>query len=138
MELKDFVNLAIGVPFKNRGRDYKGWDCWGLAVKAYQECYGLELVDFINEYESALKSKIVAEIIERHKLLWKEIDIGKEEPGDIILLRYGSWPCHMGLIIEPDKMLHVESGIETCIEYYNRIIWKNRIMGFFRHANRAK
>ena len=135
MDIIEFANAVVGVPFKSRGRGRDGWDCWGLVIALYRECFGIELVD--PPYESALKSAEVAEVYEKQKLLWSEIPAGQERAGDVIVLRYGSWPCHIGVVAQPGTMLHVEFQIETCVEPYNRTLWKERIIGFFRHADRS-
>ena len=76
MDIIEFANAVVGVPFKSRGRGRDGWDCWGLVIALYRECFGIELVD--PPYESALKSAEVAEVYEKQKLLWSEIPAGQE------------------------------------------------------------
>ena len=68
MDIIEFANAIVGVPFKSRGRDRSGWDCWGLVVAFYRECFGIELMEL--QYECALKSLEVAEVYEKQKLLW--------------------------------------------------------------------
>lgn len=135
-DFTEFANSVQGTPFKNKGRDTSGWDCWGLVVCTYRECFGIILLDYQQEYEDALKAKEVAEAYEKHKHLWKQLQPGEERAGDVVVLRYGSWPCHVAVVATPGKMLHVERGISTCIEHYNSLTWKKKIIGFFRHAER--
>lgn len=132
MNLKDFVNLSIGVPFLDQGRDFQGWDCRGLVVRAYRECFGLEVPGYENV--SALSSREAGELFELHKQDWVEVPAHQERPGDVILLRHGSWPCHIGLIVKAGLMLHVDMEIDTCVESYNSGVWKTRIIGIYRHA----
>jgi len=135
MNLTEFINLAIGVPFLDHGRDFQGWDCWGLVVRAYRECFGVEVPGY--EDVSALNSKDAGELFEFHKKSWTEVPAHQEHPGDVILLRHGSWPCHTGLIVKAGLMLHVDMGIDTCVESYVSGVWKKRVIGIYRHAEFA-
>ena len=135
MKFSDFINLAIGVPFLDQGRDFQGWDCWGLVVRAYRECFGVEVPGY--EDVSALNSKEAGELFEFHKKSWIEVPAHQERPGDVILLRHGSWPCHTGLIVKAGLMLHVDMGIDTCVESYVSGVWKKRVIGIYRHAEFA-
>jgi cell wall-associated NlpC family hydrolase len=134
MSLIEFTNLAIGVPFLDRGRDFNGWDCWGLVHQGYHKCYGIDLPGY--EHISAMKLEEAGEIIDKQKELWTEVT-NKELPGDVIVLRFGSWPCQVGLVVKPGLMLHVESGIETCTERYTSAVWNKRVIGHYRHADRT-
>jgi cell wall-associated NlpC family hydrolase len=131
MTLNEFTDRAVGVPFVDRGRTPSGWDCWGLIVNAYQECYGIVVPGYENI--SALDSREAGQMIDQQKKLWVEIPIGKEHPGDVIVLRHGTWPCHVGLIVKPGFMLHVDLRIDTCVEAYNTAIWKTQVIGIYRH-----
>jgi len=135
MLLTEFTKMAVGVPFLDQGRDFQGWDCWGLVVRAYRECYGVELPGY--EHVSALSSREAGELFEVNRQLWTEVLGRQERPGDVIILRVGSWPCHMGLIVKAGLMLHVDMGIDTCVESYNAPIWKKQVVGIFRHAELA-
>lgn len=132
ISLKEFALMAIGVPFLDHGRDFQGWDCWGLVVRAYRECFGIEVPGYENV--SALNSMEAGELFETHKKAWIEIPAHQERPGDVILLRHGSWPCHTGLVVKAGLMLHVDMKIETCIESYNAPLWKTQVVGIYRHA----
>jgi cell wall-associated NlpC family hydrolase len=135
LNLTEFARLAIGVPFLDQGRDFHGWDCWGLVVRAYRECFGVELPGY--EHISALNSREAGEIIDAQKQLWIEVEAHQERPGDVIVLREGSWPCHVGLVVKAGLMLHVDMKIETCVESYNAAAWKNQVIGIYRHAELA-
>jgi cell wall-associated NlpC family hydrolase len=135
MSLKEFAELAQGVPFRDKGRDFHGWDCWGLVVRAYRECFGVELPDY--SHISALSSQEAGEFIAVQKKTWIEVEAHQGRPGDVIVLRHGSWPCHVGLVVKAGLMLHVDMDIDTCVEPYDSGPWKNRVIGIYRHAELA-
>jgi cell wall-associated NlpC family hydrolase len=135
MSLEEFAVLAIGVPFHDHGRDFQGWDCWGLVVRAYRECFAVELPDY--SHISALSSQEAGELFEAQKKFWIEVPAHQERPGNVILLRHGSWPCHVGLVVKAGLMLHVDMDIDTCVEPYNSGAWRHRLIGIYRHAELA-
>ena len=132
MELTEFINKAIGVPFVDHGRDFNGWDCWGLVVLAYRECFGIELPGY--EHISALSSREAGELINIQKKRWTEVTDNQERPGDVLVIREGAWPCHVALVVKKGLMLHVDMKIETCVESYKTGIWVSQIVGAYRHA----
>ncbi|MFA5381857.1 MAG: NlpC/P60 family protein [Candidatus Micrarchaeia archaeon] len=139
MKLIDFIRRATeptGVPFKDQGRDFTGWDCWGLVVKAYRDCFEIALPGY--EHISALSSQEAGELFQEHARSWEPILEGQERPGDVILLRHGHWPCHVGLIIKPGSMLHCDLDIDTCVAPYNSGLWKTRVIGRYRHIELAR
>lgn len=135
MDLIGFIKKAAGVPFKDHGRDFTGWDCWGLVVQAYHDCFQIDLPGY--EHVSALSSQEVWELFEKHSRSWKPVLWGHESPGDVILLRHGLWPCHVGLIVRKGLMLHADLNCDTCVAPYNTGLWKTRIIEIFRHAELA-
>ena len=127
-----FAALAQGVPFKDRGRDLSGWDCWGLIVNAYRDCFDLRLPDL--QGVSALDAALVGAAFAEGCKDWREVEPGREQAGDVALFHRGRWPCHAGLVIKQGQVLHVDAEIkETCIEFFNRGILRRRLAGIFRH-----
>jgi cell wall-associated NlpC family hydrolase len=131
MELIEFINLAIGVPFLDQGRDFHGWDCWGLIRRAYRDCFGIELPDLnrctVLSYEQG------RELFDSLAVAYREVDLALAQPGDVVILR--GVPCHAGLVVQPGLMLHVDMNIDTCVEPYATGAWKTRVIGIYRHAD---
>lgn len=128
--MKNFVNKAIGVPFKDRGRDHTGWDCWGLIWRAYCDVLGLELpcledVPALQNWQA----KDIFALVHREHI---EVHPGQERPGDVLVFR--GLPVHVALVVEPGLMLHVEEGIATCVESYRSVLWRHKLIGIYRHA----
>ncbi len=63
MELTEFVTKAMYVPFRTNGRNYKGWDCWGLFLMAYRDIYKVELPAYKRDYGTAVDKEKTKELI---------------------------------------------------------------------------
>jgi cell wall-associated NlpC family hydrolase len=129
--IKDFVNLAIGVPFVDQGRSKNGWDCWGLVYCGY-EFKGVHIPSYANI--SALDHGKVIKQIQEGLDDWVMVSPTQVQPWDVVLIRNGSFPDHVGLVVKKGKMLHVDPYVNTCIEDYNSILWASRVVGIFRYA----
>ena len=128
VDVDNFILKAIGVPFVEHGRDYEGWDCWGLCIRAYKDVLGVNLPDFsytdTQEYR-ALKNSFET----RADGFWQ-----RSQPGNMsvaCIYRRGL-VIHAGLSFGK-KILHVEKGIETCLEPAGRM----RIEGYYEPACHA-
>ncbi|MCL4502054.1 MAG: C40 family peptidase [Deltaproteobacteria bacterium] len=129
--IKNFAKKALGVPFADRGRDLAGWDCWGMLLAAYQECFGIALPEGL-EY-SRQNSAEAAAALKEGAQTWREIPAGQEHPGDVLFAR----PCHVGLVLAPGRMLNCREGAGTIIERYDHAVWRRSIIGIYRHARLA-
>lgn len=128
MDLMEFASLAMTVPFKQRGRDVTGWDCWGLVYVAYAQVYGVALPDYLDSYESTkdffkLKSKITSETA----IQWREVP--GPRPGDMVVILRRSVPIHLGLWLPIGRVLHAESGVGTAHQAPHEF----NIEGFYEH-----
>ncbi|MBE3605150.1 C40 family peptidase [bacterium] len=63
---------------------------------------------------------------------WREA--APEQLGDVILLRVRGQPCHVGVVVARGKFLHAFEGTRSCVERYDGLKWRRRIMGFYRYA----
>jgi hypothetical protein len=68
---------------------------------------------------------------------WLEIKVGDECFGDIAIFRMAGSPVHIGMVLEDSKMLHVEEGIDSCIENYKSMRWTKRLHRSYRHKDRV-
>ncbi len=126
-----FVSRAVGVPFEPFGRTSNGWDCWGTIYCAYAQVLDVELPSYDGCYSRAEAKSEIATLITGELGPWREVS--KPEPMDVALMRIGGRNCHVGLVIGDRTMLHVIRGIDTCIEDFTGLRWRNRIAGVYRH-----
>lgn len=125
----------VGLPFRVGGRHRSGVDCWGLLVVVLQERFGLDVpvfdgIDFAGDRDR----RSIAQFMAEHMDNWIEVPPGQEQPGDGILLRMMGHPIHVGVVVAKGWMLHIEEGIDACLERYDGPRWHRRVMGFYRYA----
>jgi len=126
----------IGVPYDNRGRTIQGVDCWGLAMVVERAEHNVVIPDYNVYYTTRRDAEDVGEqlVAERDAGLWLEIDDGEQKCFDLVLLRSMGFPIHVGVVVDHEWMLHIEKGVDSCLEKYNGLIWRNRNMGFYRYV----
>jgi len=134
MNLDEFILKALCVKFKDKGRDYLGWDCYGLLVKVYQDVLYIELPSFKDNYVDAGDTKasrrVINDLVVHQKRNW--LKIKDPQVFDVVLFRFGEAQTHVGLVIDKDRFLHCEKKINMVIERLDCMKWKKRIEGFYR------
>lgn len=129
-----WANSYVGVPFLRHGRDPQGWDCWGVLFWCYRKHFGVRLPSYTVRYDTTKDAAHLAQVISGELMPWRELK-GREKPvlGDVVLMRRGRHPSHVGLVIEPPRMLHVTSRIATQFQDYDGLVWGPRVVGIYRH-----
>ena len=129
---QSWTDAYVGLPFLPDGRDRSGLDCWGLVCLVYRELLDIELPSYDGVYVAQTRAmlRIVAEQIKLGQVQWELVDF--PQPFDIALFRIGNLNCHIGIVIDRRHMLHIISGIDSCIEAYAGLIWRDRLQGFYR------
>lgn len=123
-------NRFVGIPQVDHGRDRSGVDCWGLVWLVYREELGITLPDYCG-YGSVAEHAEIAALIDGAACspLWEPAL--KPEPFDIALFRRGRLDTHVGLIVHPGLMLHV-NGDASKLERCDRGAWGARLQGYWR------
>lgn len=126
----------IGLHYENRGRGPR-FDCWGLVWHVLKTEFGVEVPSYANDYADAAERSEVSALIESNYSsgLWQRVSKNQEQPGDIVVLNISGKPRHCGVVVGPGWMLHIEQGINACLERYWREPWKNRVAGIYRWKN---
>lgn len=131
----------LDVPFKDRGSTREGCDCWGLICDIFSSQRGIHLSDYPEIPEGANLAKIKAILSAAKGPQWADIPAGKEQPFDVVLMRSiisvddrrHSRPIHIGCVLSPGVMIHIQrdSGV-SIVNYRKDIMIRNRVTGFYR------
>ena len=134
MTLTEFVNKALGVPFKAKGRDYTGWDCWAPPMLAYRDVLGIELPNFVDDYvdpgDNSASRRVIQDIILMQKHNWEKVK--KPKAMDVVLFTFGDTQTHLGMMIDEKCFIHCERKINTVVERLGCAKWKKRVEGIYR------
>lgn len=132
------MNLSryIGIPYVDNGRSEAGCDCYGLVKLVFENEVGIELASHSNGYDGREDHDAISDLVHLETKTWIEVD----EPRmfDVVLLRsaYESGEgYHVGVAVCPDRMLHTTLNKSACIEKFTSYLWRNKVVGFFRHAD---
>ena len=137
----------LGIPFQDRGNDRRGCDCWGLCALIFKEQRGLALPDYAEVPTGANRAKIDAILAASlDSTAWQPVPAGAERPFDAVLMRgiirhegqAHSRPIHLGVVVAPGKLIHIERESGVMIADYRRDpVTSRRVEGFFRYAGAA-
>jgi len=126
----------VGLPYRDRGRDRDGLDCFGLLRLVYREALGIDLPSYAEDYVTAADRREVAGLISGQLDPWDRIEEGAEIPGDALLMRNGRFAQHVGVVVPRRRVLHIEmSGVTSRIEPYDHGPLAQRKAGFYRYRN---
>ena len=121
----------VGISFAEKGRDRSGCDCWGLVRLVLREQFGQDLPDLSDGYATTKDADSILSLYEGEKSNWQRVTDG--QAGDVIVLRIKGRPTHVGIVIEPGRMLHVDRGIDAATERYDGPHWRSRVEAIYRH-----
>ena len=123
----------IGLEFVEHGRDFSGVDCWGLIGLLYSNRFGITLPDFSEDYCSSFDSEVIQGIMETESDNWLAVNGNDIQFGDVIELRVTGYLSHVGMVISPNKVIHIDRAIDSVIEPFDSMRWNRRLRGFYRH-----
>jgi cell wall-associated NlpC family hydrolase len=127
----------LRIPFKDKGRDFKGCDCGGLVWLVYKNELGIELPDW-RDYYSCTQLSHSSEMFNAVSTMLGangvEVPLEKAQPFDVISIRIGGADVHVGLVVNSRFFLHIMEGRTTVAqERLDSHQWAKRITGCFRH-----
>lgn len=142
----DWPARYVGLPYLKGGRDRRGIDCWGLVRLVWREQYGFEAPGFEgvgwDNLDPEARRKSIALIVECVNIAvasYIRVPLGEQQPGDGVSLRMRGAEMHCGVMISPTHMIHIEEGVDSCIEDLRRPLWgyrsqtqPGRIAAFYR------
>jgi len=133
-----WADKYVGIPFKDRGRDADGCDCWGLLRLIMREGKGVDLPSFSTV--SATDHQAAAVEIANACMSgpWGDVPAGQARAFDVVLMRGGGRsPCHVGLLVDAKRMIHVEKQGTSVVVPLTDVSVRNRIVSVWRHEAKA-
>lgn len=143
----------VGLPWKNGGRERTGLDCWGLVRLVAAERFGATLPAYDEtvwreretrrdqvESNAELAAFMSGERVKGWQPVWEAAAATKDEPlgggkvaaGDVVLIRNLGAPIHVGIVVAPGHMLHIEEEIDAMCVPYDDGRTASRVVGFYR------
>jgi cell wall-associated NlpC family hydrolase len=137
MIVESWSNVYISLPWRARGADRRGVDCYGLLRLVYRERLGLELVSYADRYVTADERVEIAAIIAEACEIgdWRRIAPGTERCFDVALFRFHGVESHLAIVTRPGVALHVDTHNGAHLIRYREQPWSFRLTGFCRHAS---
>jgi hypothetical protein len=135
MTPKEFTSVAISVQFLEKGRDYSGWDCYGLVYCAYRDVLKINLPLLAGGYEGTgiHHFKELVELISAGKDEWNKVS--ERSFFDAVLLRMLSHPVHIGLVLEKNKFIHTREKIGTQLDRFGSLEWPEcKVEGYYHYG----
>lgn len=137
----------LGIPYRDLGRDRAGCDCWGLVRLVWAEQAGVEVPMYGTVHGGGGAGAGVEPAVREATSgdLWKPVRTGDERCFDAVLMR-GAWRdgdgvlhaglIHVGVVVAPGVLLHVEQGIDAALGFYRTDIrLSRRVDSFWRHRD---
>lgn len=124
---QEIVNKYLGIPYKYKGRDLTGMDCWGLFISIYKDL-GIEVDNFGIDYDEDWSVKGNNYLADNYWRQWEEIDLPKQF--DAVLLKSEEGlGNHVGVVLSKGKFIHCcKAG--TVVSSLKA--FRNKIYGFYR------
>jgi cell wall-associated NlpC family hydrolase len=109
----------VGIP-------YKELDCWGLVKKFYAEEYKIILKSY---YDKPPMDKDISKDIAYSGMAdFTQVEFPMH--GDIVLIKILGVPCHVGVYLEGNKLLHTREKSGSVIDRFNK--WSKMVEGYYR------
>ena len=120
----------LAIPYKHKGRDYNGADCYGFIIIFYRDILGKKLFDVEDDYDKNWTFKNKNYFIENYHKQFEKVE--KPNLFDIVLFQNRRGVAnHGGIVLNYSKFIHCcKDGV--LVDSYNREGWQRRINGFYR------
>lgn len=127
----------VGLPWQFAGRSRDSVDCWGLLWLVYRDVLGIEIASYAEETTDAPEREQIASLMagELVKSPWVDVPPGQEREFDMAVFKRAGIDSHVGVVIEPGRMLHITSGTESRVERFDQGRWKPKLIALHRHES---
>ncbi|MCU0909792.1 MAG: C40 family peptidase [Rhodobacteraceae bacterium] len=125
----------VGIPFLDGGRDRLGADCWGLVRLVYAQEIGIALPSY-GEIGASDLLRIARTMRDGSaEDCWRAVTV--PATFDVVLMRDGRGGrsvVHVGVMIDPRRLLHVEPKTDALIVPVAHTYVRGRVAGFRRYV----
>jgi cell wall-associated NlpC family hydrolase len=126
------MNDLIGLPYKQKGRNETGYDCWGLVMEVMYRINGTLLPDYGLDYDKpeVAHSKMLIETASFH---WNKLT--SPEIGCLVLMKqHPVFTQHVGVYIGDGKFIHASLHKGVTIDRLNDALYRTGIKGFYEYV----
>jgi cell wall-associated NlpC family hydrolase len=125
----------VGLPWREKGRDRTGLDCYGLVRLVYADELGIDLPSYAEAYAGIAERAEIAALIAADAARWPWVPVaqGEERAFDVAVFRRGRLEAHVGIVVGGRRMLHILEGCQACIAACDGRAWSPRHAGFYRY-----
>lgn len=138
----DWPAAYVGIPYRRRGRDRSGLDCWGLVRLVLLEQKGIELP--LYDTVDRMKPGTVAAAVNVERGCGDWLDVSTEDlrrEFDFLVMRTAvreagrmvSAAIHIGIAAPGGFVLHVQEGDSAVLQPFKTL--QHRIAGIYRHRS---
>lgn len=127
----------VGLFWQFAGRSRAGVDCWGLLWLVYRDVLGIEVASYAQETMDAPEREQIAALLNNDRQIspWCDVQPGGERPFDMAVFRRAGVDSHVGVVVEPGRMLHITNGMESRVERFDLGRWKPKLVAVHRHEH---
>ncbi len=123
----DYTDL-LGRRFRYGGRGPECYDCYGLVMEVYRR-FGIQLPDCGTASTPAEIDAMIKEF-SRHWVKIRQPEI----PSVVAFYIRRPYVSHLGVVIGPDRFIHIMQRSLVTVERLSSPVWRHRIAGFYRWA----
>ena len=126
------LSKFIGIKYRDKGRTFKGADCWGIVMLYYKEILNINVPDFVCSAENP--RRVFSLYLYQISKFWVECNEFKKDYV-VAMCTNSEHPkliTHFGVMIDDKTLLHSYEGVESHITDINSPIIKNTIKGVYR------
>ena len=124
------ISKYLGIPYKHRGFNKSGVDCYGLLRYFFNNEFKIKIPDY--EYDEEWCSRGFDWIQKYYKENWIKIDAS--ERYGIVGFRMPGYKVehHLGIILDDLNMfLHSPLNKQVCVSKLSQPVWKRSISSFY-------
>lgn len=126
---------CVGTPFVHQGRiNGRALDCAGVVVHVAARL-GADYLD-VAGYSRQPHGGTLESVLDSQPCL-QRVAINDIEPGDVLVMRFGRVPQHLG-IWTGDTLIHAYETVGACVEHRMDDKWRARIVRAYRITERQQ